>query len=269
LPYTYPELVIRECACSIPAQCRFCERKSKTHSTNKVPRMEARNGTAAETWYMDAQAASVFMAAEHLGRRRELPKGTTLYRQGDADSTFYFVLSGRVQVEIFQQDGAEFILELMGAGSLMGEGSAIAGQRRMATATTLEPCVLIEFDYPVVKKAFPQNVEFATALMEVVAIKQWVLGMRIQFLATQRPDLRIVELLSRLAGLYGVEDDDGIRIRTPLTHEQVAALTGTSRVTVTRTIMKLKSEGVILNEGRHFWVRIPNACAREERRAVA
>lgn len=225
--------------------------------------MRERNETTTETWYMEAHNASVFMAAEHLGRRREIPKGTTLYRQGSDGRTFFFVVSGRVQVEIFQQDGSEFILELMGSGALIGEGSAVAGQRRVSTATTLEPCVLIEFDYPELKKHFNQHGELAIALMEVVAIKQWVLGMRIQFLATPRPDLRIVDLLSRLAGLYGVKDNDGIRIRTPLTHEQVAAFTGTSRVTVTRTITKLKAEGVILNEGRHFWVRNQQHCVQE------
>jgi DNA-binding GntR family transcriptional regulator len=48
----------------------------------------------------------------------------------------------------------------------------------------------------------------------------------------------------------------------------VAALTGTSRVTVTRTIMKLKSEGLIRNEGRHFWMRSQNL-EDQERRGVA
>ena len=231
--------------------------------------MEDRKEFATKTWYMNAHAASVFMGAEHLGRRRQVDKGVTLYRQGDSGQSFYYVVSGRVQVEIFQQDGAEFILELMGAGALFGEGAALGGQRHISTATTLEPCVLIEFHYPELKKSFAQHVELATTLMEVVAVKQWVLGMRIQFLATPRPDLRIVELLTRLADLYGVQDRGGILIRTPLTHEQVAALTGTSRVTVTRTITKLKSEGVILNEGRHFWMREPGqGCVRELRRAA-
>lgn len=193
---------------------------------------------------------------------------TPLYRQGDAGSTFYFVVSGRVQVQIYQQDGAEFILELMGAGALIGEGSALVGQPRMATATALEPCVLLEFDYPTVKRSFGENVDFAAALMEVAAAKQWVLGMRIQFLAMPRPDLRIVELLNRLASLYGVPEEDGVRINTPLTHELVAALTGTSRVTVTRTIMKLKSEGVIRNEGRHFWMCRQPRVAQELRRVA-
>ncbi len=216
--------------------------------------MEPRCESATETWYMAARTAEIFLAAGHLGRRRQVPKGTCLYRQGEAGSTFYFVVSGRVQVEIYQQDGAEFILELMGAGALLGEGSALGGQPRMSSATTLDACVLIEYDYAVVKQSFAQNVEFATALMEVAAAKQWILGMRIQFLAMPRPDLRIVELLNRLANLYGVAEEDGVRINTPLTHELVAALTGTSRVTVTRTIMKLKSEGVIRNQGRHFWM---------------
>lgn len=230
--------------------------------------MDPRCETATETWYMAARTADIFLAAEHLGRRREVPKGTTLYRQGDAGSTFYFVVSGRVQVQIYQQDGAEFILELMGAGALIGEGSALVGQPRMATATALEPCVLLEFDYPTVKRSFRENVDFAAALMEVAAAKQWVLGMRIQFLAMPRPDLRIVELLSRLASLYGVPEEDGVRINTPLTHELVAALTGTSRVTVTRTIMKLKSEGVIRNEGRHFWMCHQPRATQELRRVA-
>jgi CRP-like cAMP-binding protein len=194
------------------------------------------------------------MNAERLGQRQVLQKGATLYRQGEVGTTFFFLVSGRVQVGIFQEDGTEFILELMGPWSLIGEGTAIAGQRRMSTAIALEPCVVIRFDYSNIKQAFAQNVEFATTLMEVVAVKQWVLGMRIQFMAMPKPELRIVELLSRLASMYGEADDVGMRIRTPLTHEQVASLTGTSRVTVTRTITRLKSEGVIQNEGQHFWV---------------
>lgn len=210
-----------------------------------------------ETWHMDKSAAKVFMGAERLGQRQVVQKGTTLYRQGESGTSFFFLVSGRVQVGVFQEDGTEFILELMGPWSLIGEGTAIAGQRRMSTAIALEPCVVVRFDYASVKQAFAENVEFATTLMEVIAVKQWVLGMRIQFMAMPKPELRIVELLSRLASLYGEADDVGVRIGTPLTHEQVASLTGTSRVTVTRTITRLKSEGVIQNEGRHFWVIDP------------
>lgn len=221
--------------------------------TNNVPS----EMFSTETWHMDRCAANVFINVEHLGQRLVVQKNATLYRQGEPGTAFYFLVSGRIQVGVFQEDGTEFILELMGPWSLIGEGTAIAGQRRMSTAITLDPCVVIKFDYATIKPVFSENVEFATTLMEVVAVKQWILGMRIQFMAMPKPELRIVELLSRLASLYGETDGVGVRIRTPLTHEQVANLTGTSRVTVTRTITRLKSEGLILNEGRHFWVIDP------------
>lgn len=220
--------------------------------------MDANFAGATETWHMDSRSANVFLAAEKLGQRLYAPKDTTLYRQGESGTTFFFLVSGRVQVSVFQADGTEFILELMGPWSLIGEGTAISGQRRMCTAVTLEPCVLIKFDYSLLKPSLAQNIEFTSTLMEVVAIKQWVLGMRIQFMAMPKPELRIFELLSRLANLYGEEDEIGVRIRSPLTHELVAGLTGTSRVTVTRTITRLKTEGVIVNQGRHFWVIDPS-----------
>jgi len=208
---------------------------------------------------MDARAAEIFLAVENLGHRIEVPKDTTIYRQTEQGSTFFFVVSGRVQVEILQEDGSQFILELMGPRSLFGEGSALAHMPRMSTATTLEPCTLIKFDYSVIKEAFGEHVEFATALMEIAAMKQCVLGLRIQFLAMPKSDLRIVELFNRLANLYGAKDDDGVRIQIPLTHELIAALTGTSRVTVTRTITKLKSDGLVTSKGRYFWVKSKNS----------
>jgi len=221
--------------------------------------MDIRTGTSTETWHMDEHAAEVFLAAEHLGHRIQVPAHTTIYRQTEQGSTFFFVVRGRVQVEILQEDGSEFILELMGPRSLFGEGSALANMPRMSTASTLEPCTLIKFDYSVIKKSFPEHIEFATALMEVAAMKQCVLGLRIQFLAMPKSDLRIVELLNRLANLYGAKDAEGTRIHIPLTHELIAALTGTSRVTVTRTITKLKSEGVVMTKGRYFWVKSKNS----------
>ena len=57
-------------------------------------------------------------------------------------------------------------------------------------------------------------------------------------------------MLTRLADLYGQDAGDGVVIGISLTHEQIAAMTGASRVTVTRTLTRLKDEGVIAVRGR-------------------
>lgn len=206
------------------------------------------------TWHMDERHANVFLAAEHLGRRRLVTKGSTLYRQRDISSVFHFVLKGRIQVSVFQQDGTVFILEVMGPWSICGEGAAIDSYPRIASAVALEDCELIEFDFNRIQQEFATHPDLAVALLHVVATKQRVLGMKIQFMAMSKPELRIGELLARLSELYGKPDEEGIFISILLTHEQIAAMTGTSRVTVTRALTRLRQEGVITNRGRRFWV---------------
>jgi CRP/FNR family transcriptional regulator, cyclic AMP receptor protein len=55
-----------------------------------------------ETWHMDDATAGVWIRAAHLGRKIKVEKGNMIYRQGELGFTFYFLLSGRVQVSIFR-----------------------------------------------------------------------------------------------------------------------------------------------------------------------
>ena len=205
-----------------------------------------------ETWHIGEDTAQVFLDAAGLGQRRRHTKGTALYRQGDLGSEFFFVLSGRIQVSVFQQDGTEFILEMMGRHAICGEGAAVDGGPRIATAVALEDVEVIAFDIDVIRGAFASRPDLAMALLRVVAVKQRVLGMRISFMAMPKPELRIGELLRRLAQLYGHPDGLATRIAVALTHEQIAALTGTGRVTVTRALKRLRGEGVIDVQDRRF-----------------
>ncbi len=231
-------------------------------SSSQRALMESERSPSTETWHMDSHTAQVFLNAERIGRRRTVPANTVLYRQRDISSLLHFVVRGRVQVSVFHENGSEFILEVMGPWSICGEGGAIDGHPRIATATTIDECELIDFDFTEVRKVFSQHPELAEALLMVVAAKQRVLGMRIQFMASPKAELRIGELLGRLGDLYGIDTPAGREIGIPLTHEQIAALTGTTRVTVTRSLARLKADGVIDNRGKRFWIVDPSrVCA--------
>ncbi|WP_175760093.1 Crp/Fnr family transcriptional regulator [Burkholderia anthina] len=206
---------------------------------------------------MDDATAGVWIRAAHLGRKMKVEKGRTIYRQGELGYTFYFLLSGRIQVSIFQSDGAEFMLEMMGPWAMFGESPAIDGLPRIATAIAAENSELIEFDIRVITEAIPTSPELAISLMRIVALKQRILASRIQYLALPKPEMRIGELLSRMVELYGEQRDDGILITIPLTHEQIAAMTGATRVTVTRALKRLTTLGAIELRQRRVWVLDP------------
>ena len=87
-----------------------------------------------ETWFLEYPLAGPLIRATPFGQRRVFEKGAYLYRQGEVDSRFYFLLSGRVQVSVVSSEGNEFILEIMGRWAVCGEAAAFDGGPRFSAA---------------------------------------------------------------------------------------------------------------------------------------
>ena len=70
-------------------------------------------------------------------RWQAAPSGTTIMAQGETGDAMYFVLSGRVKVELSAGEDAQRLGEL-GAGELFGEMALFEDDPRSATVATLE-----------------------------------------------------------------------------------------------------------------------------------
>jgi CRP/FNR family transcriptional regulator, cyclic AMP receptor protein len=205
-----------------------------------------------ETWHLDESVAGPVIRATHLGRRRKYKTGEYLYRQGETSSLFYFVLRGHVQISASREDGAEFVLEVMGRWAVCGEGAAFDGRARFSSAKALEESEAVVFDAATLKDSFHAHPDLAVALLAIMSIKQRVLGIRALYLSSPRPEARIAELLRRLVDLYGRPDGATTVVNINLTHEQMAAMTGTTRVTVTRVLKRLRLDGALQLKGRQL-----------------
>jgi len=205
-----------------------------------------------ETWRLDEAAVGPIIRAAHLGKRRQFRGGEQLYRQGETSTLFYFILRGYVQISACREDGAEFVLEVMGHWAVCGEGAAFDGRPRFSSAYALKDTEAIVFDSTIVKDAFRTYPELADALLRITSMKQRILGVRALYLSSPRPEARIAELLHRLVELYGSKDAEATVVDVALTHEQMAAMTGTTRVTVTRVLKRLRDEGVLQLKGRRL-----------------
>ena len=182
---------------------------------------------------------------ESLFQRRHYRKDEEIYAQDSVSSKFYVVVSGLVQIVMIREDGTEVILELMGPQTVCGEGAAIDGLPRFSGATALEEPELLEFDASRLSQLAAHSPEFVAAVLQITALKQRVLAVRLEQLSSREPETRIMEMFARLARIFAETRDDGKLIVPKLTHEQIAAMTGNTRVTVTRTLGRLKERGEI------------------------
>lgn len=199
----------------------------------------------AGTWKIDDDIASLLVKHTHLGKRRNFRKGTILYDQDEISTKFFFIEKGLVQVSILRLDGTEVILELMGPHTICGEGPAFDGLPRFSRAIASKNSVAVEFDADILDEMCAEYPKLAAAMLRTMSIKQRVISVKLEYMTSQNTEERLLELLERLKRKFAVPHPRGQLLTTYLTHEQIASMTGMSRVTVTRAFARLKSQGVI------------------------
>ncbi|MEO3801950.1 Crp/Fnr family transcriptional regulator [Nonomuraea sp. B1E8] len=182
-------------------------------------------------------------ALRAAGRLRRWDRGTTVITEGDTSDWVLVLLEGRVKVSSHTSSGNEVVLAVRGPGGLIGEQSAIDGSPRSATVTTLEPVT------GVVVRDFVSFLEshgrVAVLLMKLVSERLRDSDRkRIEYGAfdtTGRVATRLLELADR----YGEQTAGGLRVALPLSQDELAGWTGSSREAVSKALRTLRDRGLI------------------------
>lgn len=202
-----------------------------------------------ETWGLSPEDVELWRCHEHLGDRLRIRKGNLLYGQGEISPYFFLILSGEVRISCFEEDGQEITIEVMGPNGLCGEAPAFDNLPRFSTAVALRNTEAIRFDARRLEAAFAKHPQLALSLLRITSIKQRVLAIRLEYAFTHSPEERIFHLLRRVAAIFGTDTAEGRETTIHLTHEQISRMTGTSRVTVTRVLNRMKKRGELLVRG--------------------
>jgi CRP-like cAMP-binding protein len=189
---------------------------------------------------------------------RKFPRDAVIYEDGSTGDYMYIIQEGQVKVTKMSEDGREKILEILGPGDFHGEMALLDRAARSASAKTTTPCVLLALSRQDFLGLLKQNHEVTLELIRVLARRLRETDEQIKGLLFERVEGRTRRLLARLAKepVTGRED----RMATsPITHQQLADLVGTSRETITRVVKELKDEGWLEQEGKRYLVPAADA----------
>jgi CRP-like cAMP-binding protein len=176
-----------------------------------------------------------------LVRRRSHAAGDVLLREGEPGNDVVVVLRGRVKLVAGISDGRPVLLAVRGEDDLLGELSALDGRPRTATAVALEPVDAGYLAATVLRAYLVEHPRAALGLMRLLAD-------RLREADQGRVDLSAHDALGRVAARllelcerYGEPCEEGLRIDLPITQDDLASWTGSSRQAVARALGLMRS----------------------------
>ncbi|NNE11112.1 MAG: Crp/Fnr family transcriptional regulator [Ilumatobacter sp.] len=199
----------------------------------------------------DWLSATDFGQLRDLGTQRTLPAGATLFVEGDEPYDLMLIESGDIKLTTIAINGSETLLDVLGAGEVLGELSAIDGEPRSATAVALTPVELVSIPVGRFLEFLQANPTSMGSLLAVTVRRLRLANRRQLEYSTADALGRVCARLDELVDRYGNVDDpdategDGVRIDLPITQTELAQWCGLSREAVVKALRKLRNLGWI------------------------
>ncbi len=158
--------------------------------------------------------------------------------EGEPAANLYFVASGAVKVFKTSVEGKEQILSIVRPGESFNDVAIFDGGPNPASARTMGPVLLYGIKRNDVEAILRDHPQIALNVIKVLA-------RRVRHLVSLVEDLSFRHVTSRVAKILfeqiGGEMDRGPR----LTQQEMAAMAGTAREVVGRSLKALEEEGAI------------------------
>ncbi|PNW59565.1 UNVERIFIED_CONTAM: transcriptional regulator [Euhalothece sp. KZN 001] len=145
---------------------------------------------------------------------------------------------GIVRTLTWNEEGASVILGYWGAGDVVGQPLSGVYPYQMECLTSVEATSIPSEQW---YRFLDGIIAHSKATEELFSI-----------IRSERVYNRLDKLLIWLGNKFGRSVSQGILIDLRLTHQNIAELIGTTRVTVTKLLKELEEEGKIIRQQRHY-----------------
>ncbi len=191
---------------------------------------------------MDAMAAAAPM--------RNYGVGDLIYTPHQPMETLFILKQGRIRIFRVSPDGRALTTAIIEPGTIFGEMVIVGQQMHDSFAEALDEVVVCVMSKADVRRLLLGDPRIAARISETLGRRLGEIEQRLSDAIFKSVPERIAGTLVTLAGTHDRRPlSRGIQVK--LTHEQLAALAGTSRETTTKILNEYADQGLVsLGRGR-------------------
>lgn len=174
-------------------------------------------------------------------RRVQVPRGATLFRQGEASTRALVLLEGQVRISVLTTGGTEMTLDVLAPGDTFGIVGLAGDVPYISNATATRRVTVLEIPTPTLRTLVFRHPQVSQAML-VQLLRR--LGHSLQeqvTTGTQRVYARVAVKLLTLSAV----GQGGRWLPDRLSHQEIASMVGSTRATVTRVLTDLRQRGII------------------------
>jgi len=219
--------------------------KSTTKNPNKIAKTTARVLLGKALGFRDCESSTLDTLVDN-GSLRTLGKGEILARRGEPYQALCLIVRGFIESSLMRQDGHRQLIGFLQAGDVAGLIGLIDGLghvhdlRARDTDTTV---LLIPAE--ILRKFKAHDVKLSAAFELQLAFRSRLLYERLSTDASIPVEARAARLILTLSGLYGVSQDNEVRLGIKLSQVDLADWLGVSRQRINSAMNQLKTDGAI------------------------
>ncbi len=190
-----------------------------------------------------------------LGERNFYKKNTIIYNCNEYSNYVYIVDSGKVELYILDSLGNNKIIGVCGNSSLFGEIQLFDDKPNFCTAKVSVDAWIYKMHKDVFMEAISNNHQLMLANLYNLATKIRILYTQIEFLSFKPSDAKIALMLISMCKDFGLKTENNeYKLNITFTHNDLANITGLSRVTVSNTLLKFIEKGFLRKEGSEYFI---------------
>lgn len=175
---------------------------------------------------------------------------------------FFVLRAGRARIFRTGADGREQILRLLGPGDSFAEVPVFDGGPNPATVEAIDPSEAIFIPAPVFMDVVGRHPAIAFALLRHFARRLRSFTELVEQISLQTVQNRIARYLYLTAREEGIQTSEGFIVPRSITQQDLAALVGSVREVVSRTLKVMEDDGLVEVRRKEFLVRDLDALRR-------
>jgi len=192
-----------------------------------------------------------------IASQRVYRPGEVIFSQGEEASAFWVLLKGQVVVFRVGPDGREQILRIVHPGESFAEAAALSQGPFPASARAMAHSAVVRFPAAEFARLLQDSPQLAINV--ILALSELLRGFTalVDALALRDVSARVAKYLLDLAARKG---DEAVTLDIP--KHVLAARLGTVSETLSRTLRRLRDQGVVQVNGRQIRILNRTALAR-------